>query len=307
MAIETAIEWADDTANFWEGCTQISPACDFCYAKKRAEHYRSVEWNGPPRKVKAGVATLRASNRRAMREGRPRLVFINSLSDAMDKLANPDWRRELYDECRDASHTVPLILTKRIGNAVEMSVAAGGWPPNAALGSTMINQEEIDRDLDKLRGAANVLGVRWTYLSVEPMLGPITLPSHVRDWLTAVIVGGESGGPSARPMHPDWVRSLRDQCAELCVNFFFKQWGEWAPGECVNAEPEKTRWVKGATYGPWDGGDDWAFSDENLGDVDAHIDDEPDLFRVGKKAAGRLLDGRTHDDFLPVERAKAAA
>jgi hypothetical protein len=120
------------------------------------------------------------------------------------------------------------------------------------------------------------------------------LPMHdpwVRglDW---VICGGESG-PGARPMHPDWARSLRDQCQAATVPFFFKQWGEWCPGEQVIA----ARGVcKTATW--FDG--HWVFDSENLAADEGHIDDEPDVYRVGKHAAGCLLDGREWKEFPEV-------
>ncbi|BBK37745.1 hypothetical protein STAQ_28230 [Allostella sp. ATCC 35155] len=106
------------------------------------------------------------------------------------------------------------------------------------------------------------------------------------DW---VIAGGESG-PRARPVHPDWARSIRDQCAAAGVPFFFKQWGEWAPGEACGAPPTRTE----QTTTWWNEG--WHFGTQTPADGrNGHGDDEPDLYRVGKRRAGRTLDGRTHD------------
>lgn len=269
MAQDTKIEWADDTVNFWEGCTQISPACDFCYAMRRAARYGSVEWNGPPRKVKSGGVNLRASNSRGRIEGRVRSVFINSLSDIFDKLALPAWRQEAFDEIRHARFIHALILTKRIGNAIDMVRAVGGWPDNASLGITVINQAEIDRDALKLRDAVMTLRPSFVFLSVEPMLGPIYIPASLIGIVNAVICGGESG-PDARPMRPAWVRGLRDQCQTLGLAFHFKQHGEWIEGR------------------------------DRAGRCDFQfIGGRVPMRRVGKANAGRVLDGVTHDDFLP--------
>lgn len=118
--------------------------------------------------------------------------------------------------------------------------------------------------------------------------------------LDLVIVGGESG-PKARPMHPDWARDIRDQCADAGTTFFFKQWGEWAPGEACGDPPTRTEQT--ATW--WD--DEWSFGTQTPQESrDGHCDDEPDLYRIGKRRAGRLLDGRTHDD-LPAPPAQRAA
>ncbi len=110
-------------------------------------------------------------------------------------------------------------------------------------------------------------------------------PSRL-DW---VVVGGESG-PCARPMHPDWARDMRDQCASVGVAFLFKQWGEWTDGQNVDRQ---SGMVETADY--LNGG--WYFSRESLTRTDGHIDDEPDVYRIGKKRTGRLLDGVLHDAY----------
>lgn len=121
-----------------------------------------------------------------------------------------------------------LLLTKRIGNVRKMTSPSAGHlmlPANVALGATMVNQEEYDRDRLKLKDAAEVNGVRVTFASIEPMLGPVILDCNAPSW---IICGGESG-PGARPIKGEWVRSLRDQSAELKRTFFFKQWGGLTP------------------------------------------------------------------------------
>lgn len=108
------------------------------------------------------------------------------------------------------------------------------------------------------------------------------------DW---VVVGGESG-PKARPMHPDWARSLRDQCQAAGVPFIFKQWGEWAPGENCGGSMRKTEATADWFAEKWSFGTMTPRESEEL-----HIDDEPLLYRCGKKRAGRLLDGVQHDGY----------
>lgn len=180
------------------------------------------------------------------------------------------------------------------------------WPlPNVWLGVSTERQQEANARIPDL--LATPAAVR--FISAEPLLGPIDLnqenalwtysergtrepvkgwPNHPRgagglDW---VIVGGESG-KNARPMHPDWARSIRDQCTAASVPFFFKQWGEWAPG--VNSPGPQTRTERIAHF--WDGQWDYGAITKTSGQ-ELHHDDEPDVYRFGKRASGRLLDGR---------------
>lgn len=192
---------------------------------------------------------------------------------------------------------------------------------NLWLGTSVEDQQRADERVPHL--VATPAGVR--FLSCEPLLGPIDLtditlrvePGEQPDGLAGldaltgvhwdaedtitgiygspdpridwVIVGGESG-PGARPMHPDWARSLRDQCAEAGVPFFLKQLGEWAPGENCDGPMKRTERV---AY--WFGGE-WSYEMMTPSETDGlHVDDEPDVYRIGKKAAGRLLDGVQHD------------
>lgn len=134
-------------------------------------------------------------------------------------------------------------------------------------------------------------GLRGVRLTGKPSLedGAFTEAWAARiDW---VVVGGESGQGS-RPMHPDWARDLRDQCGEAGVPFLFKQWGDWTPGE--NAQSTVGRTVQTADWF----NDRWDYETLTPASTEGmHIDDEPTVYRAGKKAAGRLLDGRRHDGY----------
>jgi protein gp37 len=152
-------------------------------------------------------------------------VFCSSLADVFDNEVDPAWRADLFALIGETPHLVWLLLTKRIGNAVEMAQDAGGLPPNAALGATFGDQRDYDRDRIKLRDAARELGALFTFGSFEPLLGPVIIDKHAPHW---IIVGGESG-PNARPMDLDWARSLKRQSEELGRIFNFKQVGSRRP------------------------------------------------------------------------------
>jgi protein gp37 len=179
------------------------------------------------------------------------------------------------------------------------------WPlPNVWLGVSAENQHWLEQRVPHL--LETPAAKRW--ISAEPLLRPLDLepfilpvpqwsngwlnnypfdyPKHRLDW---VVAGGESG-PGARPMHPDWARDLRDQCADAAVPFHFKQWGEHAPGEVAGDYLDAEKAAKGLTFF----NERW---DEAWSEPDGHCDDEPDVYRIGKKRAGRKLDGQLHDGF----------
>jgi protein gp37 len=189
-----------------------------------------------PRRWNAAHAAFHA------RRGRRQRVFCASLADVFDNRADPAWRAELWALVRETPHLDWLILTKRIGNVQGM--LPQDWRTgyaNVWLGITVVNQDEVVRDVPKLMCTPAAL--RW--LSMEPLLGPVSLhatPSSV-ERLNWVVVGGESGH-SARPMSAHWVDDLRHQCAARGVAFFFKQWGGEArdKGGCLLGAHEVKAW-----------------------------------------------------------------
>lgn len=310
MSKNTKIEWCDHTFNPWEGCQKVSPGCDHCYAETRNARFgggTAVNW-GPdaPRRLTslANWAQPLRWNKEAERLGVRYRVFCASLADVFDNAVPVHWRIELMHLMLQTPRLDWLLLTKRIGNAHNMlDVAfravhaqretwANNVPPNVCIGATITSQAEADRDIPKLLAVPAAK----RFLSMEPLLGPVDLTNvpmpesghgHHEyspiitgnalkrfdaskpkiDW---VIVGGESG-PNARPMHPAWARSLRDQCQAAGVPFLFKQWGEWIPADQSAAAREANG------FGPIRGFE--------------HLDNQR-MHLVGKKAAGRLLDCR---------------
>jgi protein gp37 len=292
MAERTSIEWTDATWSPWEGCQKAGPGCDHCYAESMNKWLRKGENWGPgaPRREYSDAHWQKPLhwNATAAKAGKRMRVFP-SVCDPFDNAVDPAWRARFFALIGCTPHLDWLLLTKRIGNAAKMLDAPGmpqSMPSNIWLGATVVTQEEADRDIPKL--IATPASRR--FLSIEPMLGPIWLYDNwlygagwdepALDW---VIAGGESGR-GARPAHPDWFRSLRDQCGEAGVPYLFKQWGEWTPGENVER-------VRGTVDTAFLSDDSWRIYPLNLATDHGHIDDQPDLYRVGKKAAGRLLDG----------------
>lgn len=312
MAQNSNIEWTDHTFNPWEGCQKVGPGCDHCYAEARNARFsggHAVNWGpyAPRRRTSAAnwrkPVTWNAAHAEFFSlHGRRQRVFCASLSDVFDNAADPAWRCELATLILATPNLDWLLLTKRIGNAGKMLAAMfqDGMPDNVWLGATVVNQEEADRDIPKLLA----MPARVRFLSMEPLLGAVDIrdylapsfpnyagfeqgahmevgycghcaghaddPIHdpmLRDVIDWVIVGGESGG-HARPMRAEWAQDLRDQCQAARVPFFFKQWGEWL--STLKASPSGSTSERAQ--------------------------------RVGKKVAGRLLDGRHWDD-APTARA----
>ena len=232
MAENSKIEWTDHTFNPWIGCTKVSPACDHCYAEAMMDtRYGRVHWGAGEDRKRTSPGNwqlpLRWNKQAAGASERP-FVFCASLADVFDNEVDPTWRRDLFALIDKTPNLIWLLLTKRIGNVVKMTDPLAGHrilPRNAALGATMANQEEYDRDRMKLAEAKRICDPLFTFGSFEPMLGPIILDKNAPDW---IICGGESG-KGARHMHPDWARNLRDGAARFGRKFFMKQMTAKAP------------------------------------------------------------------------------
>lgn len=211
------------------------------------------------------------------------------MSDLFDTEVPIEWFSEAWDKIEICNRLAIQIVTKRI-SVVEKRLSAIGrtaWPRHAGLMITVVNQVEADRDIPRLLALKAKLGIPWVGLSVEPMLGPIDLSAwlHRLDW---VICGGESGR-HARPLHPDWARTLRDQCAIAAVPFLFKQWGAWRPE--IDRDNDDPDWRQ-----PYTDYREPTFRILNLAGGHGFHGERVHVMRFcSKKSAGRLLDGVTHD------------
>lgn len=214
MADRSAIEWTDATWNPVRGCTKVSPGCKHCYAETFAERFRGVP--GHPFEQGFDLRLVPEALELPLTWKASRRVFVNSMSDLFHEKVPAAYIRRVFEVIRQAEQHQFQILTKRSERMVEVCSTIK-LPPNVWLGVSVENQKYTPRVADLRKVKASV-----RFLSIEPLLGPIeNLRLSGIHW---VIVGGESGH-HARPMDPEWVRSLRDQCARSSVPFFFKQWG----------------------------------------------------------------------------------
>lgn len=214
MAENSRIEWTQATWNPVTGCTKVSPGCKNCYASRMARRLQAM---GVPQYRNGFKLTLQPDALKLpSRWRRPRLVFVNSMSDLFHKDVPLSFIRQVFDVMASASQHTFQVLTKRPEVALEYASHLS-WPPNVWLGTSVENALYVHR----VRTLARI-PTQIRFLSLEPLLGPVPrLPLHEVNW---VIVGGESG-PGARPMRNEWVTKVRDRCRAYDVPFFFKQWG----------------------------------------------------------------------------------
>lgn len=317
MSVASGIEWTESTWNPATGCTKVSQGCKHCYAER---DWKRLSANPlQPAYHGRGFTDVRIHPERLQLPlywTRGRRIFVNSMSDLFHEEIPFEFIDSVFAVMSCTQRHTYQVLTKRPQRMLEyfarlMAIDDGftefpsaidatkvwpqwtpcrngkagydccgpAWPlDNVWLGVSVEDQATAEERIGYLLQAPAIV----RFISAEPVLGPIDLgaipydrreridalrgpewqPGRALDW---VIAGGESG-PEARPTRPEWVRSLRDQCASAGVAFFFKQWGEWAP--------------------------------------DPH--DELGMVRMGKKRAGRKLDGRTHDAYPDRSRAPSA-
>lgn len=336
MSDGTKIEWTEATWNPVTGCSLKSPGCTNCYAMRLAgtrlrNHASRI---GLTREVNGNhvwTGAVRFNEQwldQPLRWKRPRMIFVCAHGDLFHESVPDEWIDRVFSVMALCPQHTFQVLTKRSARMREWFAsdgrtgdraqavagqieALGGmgyptWPlPNVWLGVSVEDQQRADERIPDLLSTPAAL--RW--LSCEPLLGRLQL-DKISTWrfrgaevlnaftgelsgmfgepagrlprIDWIVAGGESG-PGARPMHPDWARSLRDQCAAASVPFFFKQWGAWVPEGFDGQE-------NGPSV-PWKAwlGDRWGeYAGGPVSDCVA---------LVGKKRAGRLLDGQSHSAF----------
>lgn len=214
MAQTTSIEWTQASWNPITGCNKISAGCRNCYAERMAMRLKAM--GKPQYRNGFSLTTHPEMLNCPYHWKRPRMVFVNSMSDLFHEDVPLHFIQSIFKVMRECSQHTFQILTKRPNIALEHSPHLE-WTGNIWMGTTIENRQVISR-IKELRK----IPARLRFLSIEPLLGPVGRLSLVNiDW---VIVGGESG-PRSRPMKVEWVRTIRDQCVSRGIPFFFKQWG----------------------------------------------------------------------------------
>ncbi|MGD1156612.1 MAG: phage Gp37/Gp68 family protein [Terriglobia bacterium] len=214
MGQASAIEWTESTWNPLTGCTKVSPGCKHCYAERMALRLQTM---GQPNYARGfQLAMHENALELPVKWKKPQTIFVNSMSDLFHDEVPVEFIANVFDVmCRADWHRYQL-LTKRSGRLLELSPSLP-WKPHIWMGVSVESLRYVFR-IDHLRRT----GAAVRFLSLEPLLGP--LPGLNLEGIDWVIVGGESG-PGSRPMAPEWAMSIRDQCLQARVPFFFKQWG----------------------------------------------------------------------------------
>lgn len=354
MGSKTSIEWTDATWNPVRGCSRVSQGCVNCYAETIAARFsdEGAAFHLYADRSKSGskwtgkVALVAEHLLDPLRWRKPRMIFVNSMSDLWHENLRADDQAEVYGVMAAAWWQTFQVLTKRPENRCDAfadpmfakEVEARGakhfipsglekftWPlPNVWEGVSVEDQKTADERIPLLLQTPAAI----RFVSYEPALGPVDFTKIAvsdgtkRNSLTGmfygqraetpdgkvalidiqtephldwIIAGGESG-PGARPAHPDWFRSVRDQCEAAGVAFFFKQRGEYTWGV-----PPLGYWERPKKSQHWGVVDIAGAYVENAtawnGDTGENSARKIYVYRVGRRAAGALLDGREHKEF----------
>lgn len=266
MMAQSKIEWTNAVWNPITGCTKVSAGCKNCYAEQIAKRF----WG------KRKFSDIEDHSDRKIPNAK--MIFVNSMSDLFHEQVPYTAIDSLMLRMKREPDKIFQVLTKRAKRMVEiLDMPFIKLPDNVWLGVSVENQETANERIPLL--LKTQAAIKW--VSVEPMLYRVDLSSYLTrlsllrnktyNPIQWVVCGGESGH-NARPIHPDWVRGLRDQCKDAGVPFFFKQWGSWQP---INHRfDEKTKYKSVYTF-----------------------PDGQQMLKVGKKKAGRLLDSKIYSEY----------
>ncbi len=327
---DTAIDWCDSSINGSSGCdgcelwnattrtcyagqvheNRLAKSLPALYAADFSEvrmiprrYQQAANWSdlrGKPRLATFDAKGRTKTHAKPWLDGRPRHIFVGDMGDFLSDAVTDEYlERELLGAIKSTNgqRHVWMLLTKRPERMAELSIKWGGLPGNVIAMTTVTNQRTWNVRVPHLLRVK----CQTRMISAEPLLGFVKMsmgqvmkgfPKHITAagnaagaplGIHGVICGGESGS-AARPMHPEWARSLRDQCVSAEVPFFFKQWGEYAP-----CDPPVVTNIQGKLQvtGTWRAKDRYVEC-KDTGQW---------ALRVGKSAAGRILDGREWNEM----------
>lgn len=238
MTTISKIEWTERTWNPMVGCTKISPACKHCYAENMAKRLQAMKTPGYENGFNLTLLPQRLDD--PLKRKTPTVYFVNSMSDLFHEDVPFEYIDRVFEVIAQAQQHTFQILTKRAERLAEYFQGRQA-PRNAWLGVSVEDRKHGLPRIDHLRQVDAPI----RFLSVEPLLediGEFNLENI--HW---VIVGGESG-PKARPMKAEWVDTIRQQCEEAGVAFFFKQWGGWGADGVKRAKKYNGRELHGRTW-----------------------------------------------------------
>lgn len=280
MGKNSSIEWTNHTFNPWWGCSKVSEACKYCYAESWSKRIGKELWGDSTERRFFGDdhwAEPDQWNKEARKQHTKMRVFCASMADVFEARENLDpWRARLWKIIEDTQYLNWLLLSKRPENFATMIPWKYEYPRNIWLGTTVENQQTANKRISALINQPAAI----RFISCEPLLGlidftPWLINQKRKKNINWVIVGGESG-PYARPMNPEWVKNIRNQCVRFGVSFYFKQWGSWRPSNNGSYHSKHQIILK-----------------------DFQGNDSIRLLKVGKKRAGRDFEGRIWND-IPV-------
>jgi len=279
---KTKIEWAEESWNPITGCTKISDGCRNCYAEKMAIRMKGRWGYDKKEPFKVTLHPDKLARPAAKKKGKR--IFVCSMGDIFHKDVPDIWIKKVFAEMYENRHHVFMILTKRakrMREFYENNIELCG--SNIWFGVSAENQKTADERIPELLA----MGTWRRFISAEPLLENIDISLFLSkklqgetQWLGIkwVICGGESGS-KARPLHPDWVRNIANQCTTAEVPFLFKQWGRWGPSPRSNY---KGVWIT----------DDGKARLHEPNDCTACY-----MSIQGKRGAGRKLDGKTWNEY----------
>jgi protein gp37 len=240
MSTVSRIEWTEQTWNPTTGCTKISPGCKHCYAETMARRLQAMGVKGYENGFKLNILPERLAE--PLNRRKPTTYFVNSMSDLFHSDISFGFLDQVFDVIRRTPQHTYQILTKRAARMRKYFIPGERLiPGNVWLGVSVENRKHGLPRIDELREVEASI----RFLSVEPLLedlGRIDLSGI--HW---VIVGGESG-PKARPMKPEWVAAIKEQCEQAGVAFFFKQWGGWGADGKKRPKKKNGRLLNGRTW-----------------------------------------------------------